>query len=352
MAFAQNADRYLLQLRSAWAAKILSGKKIEAESLRRPFRGQHPVAEVLSSLIARETEVDVPPLREEVGLLSLGDLCQLAILRDLAGEDGEILGKSLLPFCPFPTLWSRESQYNGKEAEASIDLVQAAFGKDFALSADVDPYFLALEKRLPNWRRSSSDRKGGELFEGKEIASRLGLVKNGNVATYALAFKGKGTSLGVIRAGSVEISAFGPQVHPLNDPHLFGIYTSDDPSWMAVNAEKEVWFQLIPSFETDTIDVRFIGISPQVPISFVFYVKADFVRLDQDVYFPKSLRRYGGDAKRLILEKGNHCLSIENRYPGSLELIPLAGEKCFWGADFLIGFQIPSHEGRALFHFS
>lgn len=339
-------DQSLLSLRFAWAEKVLTGQPSRYTPSCRAFR--HPLADLISHLLIRETRIDQPPLRDEVEPLPIGELCQLALLRGISGEDGESLGRKILPFCSFPSLWSFEKTYNLKETQIAITLLLRSFGESRGLPTDLDPYFQALEKQLPSWKKPSvMDTSFGELQFGSKI--------EGAFVNAGSKFLDTGVSLGALRSkvvSGVEIPAFGPQVHPLNDSKLFGIYQSrSDLKWSSVFAKKDVWLETTPWIERDTVDVRFYGLTPDFPISFVFYVQAENVRIGGELYLPKSLRRYNGLAKGVRFERNGSSLSIENVCASKMELIPLAGEGCFWDSDFLLAFEISPHDERASFKF-
>lgn len=59
---------------------------------------------------------------------------------------------------------------------------------------------------------------------------------------------------------------------------------------------------------------------------------------------PRSLDRYGGPAQpvHLIGHLGNVCIVTDNM--AHMEIIPLAGDESFWGADFLIAYTLNHSE--------
>ncbi len=339
-------NQSLLSLRSAWAEKVLKGQACHNTAARSSFF--HPLAELICRFLTQETRIDQPPLRSEIEPLPIGELCQLALLRGLAGEDGESLGRKILPFCSFPSLWSFEKTYNLKETRIAISLLLRSFGENVDLPIDLDPYFQALEKQLPVWKKPSvADTSFGDLRFGSKI--------QGAFVNASSKFLDTGVSLGALRSkeiSGVEIPAFGPQVHPLNDSKLFGIYQPrSDLKWSSVFAKKDVWLETTPWIEKDVVDVRFYGLTPDFPISFVFYVQAESARIGSELYLPKSLHRYNGLAKSVRFERKGSSLSIENICASKMELIPLAGEGCFWDSDFLLAFEISPHNERASFRF-
>ena len=261
----------------------------------------------------------------------MGELCALAILKTLAGEDGQSLGRSILPFASFPSLWCSESAYHPQEAKKATSRLLCAFGRESPDPADALP-------------------KMSE--EGPVSQARAHSLDFGGSIQNAFVLVGDKVPLGAMRSGLIEIPSFGPQVHPLNDPHLFGVHRKiADPRWSAVSARPEIWFEYFALPHQSSLEIRFFGLTPEAPVSFVFYVKAKQAKIDNEVYLSKSLHRYCKESKKVIFESGESRFSIENTCPFKMELIPLAGGGCFWDSDFLLGFEIPVHDGRAVFQF-
>lgn len=331
---------YHLQLRTSLANHVLFGKSIDIDLLRNPLRKAHPLSEMIAHLLTDKRERPLPSF--ETKNLSLSDLCQLAILKSIAGEDGEFLAQEILPFTSFPSMWSLESAFNAKDTISSISLLLKAFGKETSLPENADPYFFALEKQLPHWKEKTNVSQDNSL----------GSIQTGSSIQFAFSREGDGISLGAICASGIKIPAFGPHLLPLNDSKFFGMCRSDpDCRWASVSAKKEIWFEVISDIERKMLETRFVGIKPTDSVFFVFYVKADFARIGQEVYLPKSLRRFAGESKSICFEREGNRLTVTQVNPSKMELIPLAGGGCFWDSDFLLGFEIPIHDGRGAFQF-
>lgn len=309
--------------------------------LASPLKDSHPLAEVLTLLLAQKIGDVHPPLRQRIGNLPIGELSHLAVLREIAGEDGQALGRKLFPLLSFPSLWCSEHGYHREEAHQGSRLLLQAFGKEPIHPIGESSYFRALAKMLPRMQEGASREE--------EIAHSFEL---GEGIQNAFVMLGEKVPLGAMRKGRIAIPSFGPQVHPLNDPDLFGIYrTIPHTRWAAVSAKREIWFEYFQSLQSQDLEVRFFGLTPERALSFVFYIKAEVARVDQETYLPKSLQRYCGMAKKVCFESSGDHFSIENMCPSKMEIIPLAGNGCFWDADFLLGFEIPIHDGRVVFRF-
>jgi hypothetical protein len=154
--------------------------------------------------------------------------------------------------------------------------------------------------------------------------------------------------LGALKCGSIEIPAFGPHLHPLNDSTMFGVHRTETV-WSAVSAQKEIWFDVQCS-ETG-FTTRFMGVAPNISLFFVFFVKAELAFVGEDLFPPRSLQRYHHRAQKVTFHSHQDRLTIENKIATKMQLIPLAGEGCFWDSDYLLAYEIPSHDSRACFEF-
>lgn len=329
---------YFLNLRAAWANHILKDKPVPANLLGNPLSNAYPISEALAYLLSRSKGKPFPGF--ETKNLSIGELCQLAILKSLAGGDGESLARSIFPLCSFPFFCSRESSFHLQDTQCAIALLLKAFGKEAVLPPTADPFFYALEKKLPSWTEEVS------------AETSLGSIHKAEGFQGAFALLGDGIPVGSIHASKVAIPAFGPHVYPFSDSKFFGMHKSEpNDRWAAVSAKREVWFEVIPDWNKKILETRFIGLKASDPLFFSFYIKADFARIDSEVYIPKNLRRFSGSAKHVIFEREESRLTISNAISSKMELIPLASSGCFWDSDFLLAFEIPFHEGRGIFQF-
>lgn len=358
-------NKYLLHLRSIWTQtvflneSILSDEFIDARQfLNHPLRLSHPLIEILSYLLIQKVGETPPPLREEIKTLPIGEQCQLALLRDIACGNGQSLGRKILPFLSFPSLWCAEGAYDVKETEIACALLSHAFRRDVPVPVHEDSYFEALAAHLPTWDEgdTSSEDFPAVFYKGPNMHGALVKLGVGVPLGALVAFPPKASppscksASGDFLSPGVSVPAFGPQVHPLNDPQLFGIYrTVPDSRYGAVFANKEVWFETIPVFDRGELEVRCKGLPSDKPISFVYYIQADIAKIGQESYLPKSLNRYSGGVKNVRFERNGSGFSIESIGSLRMELIPLAGSGCFWDSDFLLSFEIPVHDGRILF---
>ncbi len=152
-----------------------------------------------------------------------------------------------------------------------------------------------------------------------------------------LTLDGDRTSLGVIRIGEVEVRAFGPENGILH----FGIEGRGMDGWARSAADPEVWLEMKSETEGEglRLNFKFVGVRPEKPLSFAFYIKAKLCEVQKNLLYPKSLHRFVGEAQEVCFNQ--KCL-IETPHPHRLQVIPLAGEGCFWNTDFLLSYPIGS----------
>ncbi len=228
-------------------------------------------------------------------------LCKLALLWQEAGFEREAgrLVSWLLKLEPFLTLWCPEKEYDEEEGK-----------RLFAHLRKIEP------------------------ISGVEPDIHLTLLKTTRFLS-ALTLDGNETSLGAILADDVEIRAFGPQSASLQ----FGIKGRSIKGWTRTAAFSEVWLEMRPKVDAEAVqlDFRFIGIKSEMSLSLSFYVKAPSCQIGNEILKTKSLRRFHGEVQTISF--GNK-LKIESGQPHKVEVIPLAGEGCYWDSEFLVSFEL------------
>jgi len=243
-----------------------------------------------------------PPYIPKWELMPVHKLCKLALLWQEAGFEKEAgrLAHWLSKLRPFPLLWCQESEYDDEETQ-----------KLFSHLSKIPP-----------------------IFSGEEPDFNVKIIETPQISA-ALTLDGNSTSLGMIRAGDVQIRAFGPQ----NSTLMFGIQGKGQDGWTRTAAFPEVWLEMKAATNEGALklDFRFIGINPETPLSLAFYVKAQSCQISQDVLRPKSLRRFHGEVQSITFE---NKLKIEAGQPHKVQVIPLAGEGCYWDSEFLLSFEL------------
>lgn len=319
-----NRASSLSEFKGKWVEGTLLGKEIG--SIPFSLRAD-PLVEAMSCSF-------LTPLNTEG--LTLKELCEIAILSSRLG--GRALAEHLSTLCDFPTLFSSPDTYDPFETKNTIDLLLFLLNKKNEPPKTMTPYFKALTA-------VASLKEEGTLDFPIANVSSFGPLKMAFIA------EGAKASLGALHVQGIEVPAFGPHLHPLNEPSFFGADVEKEASsWGRVSADKEIWFEYARN--SSGFEIQMFGHTPQKKVSFTFYVKGDRAEVDQKIFVPKTLTRFSGKISDVLFTKDGTQFSIRASSRVKTELIPLGGDRSFWGSDFLLAFEIPSFEGRLGFEFT
>ncbi|MDE3045150.1 MAG: hypothetical protein KGJ02_00680 [Verrucomicrobiota bacterium] len=327
-------DHYFT-LREAFASAYPLGFHALKRMLAHPFAKRYPLSAALARVAAPKLAPPYVPILPPAGTFTLSEYCQLALLWALIGEETasrELAGWLAPIMCEgLTTLWSGER--TSADSEVSRTLFLRAIGQDIEV-IPTSPFFALLESL-----KIKIDPIPGpgpyRLFQGPYGAAAFTEV-------------GRGTGAGALRVGGVSIPTFGPQMPPFSDTSRFGLW-GGGKGWFLSSACKEAWFQLLPTPLQDgcSFFLQTIGLTPKIPMAWVFYVCADGCKIGDKLFKTKSLNRFLGDEQRALFDGR---LLVETDRPLKMELIPLAGEGGFWNASFLLAFWLPQHASKTLFH--
>lgn len=267
--------------------------------------------------------------------LNLAELCQVALLWSLSAkphftEAAANLSSFLLPIIreELWTIWSRDEEYDAKETSLSVALLLRACGMESSLPRPEEPFFAYL------FDQNLAIHCNKEKFEDPEVGYRL-------IGPFALTQSGNKIPAATGRFGPIRFYAIGPQFADLSQ---FGVSSSSsDRGWFQPTASKKTWLQL--GIEGDEKGMTFswqqVGIDPSRGLALGFYLSAKQVEIDSKVFKPKSLQKFSGDVFGARLQADESGADIRFDRQMRTELIPLAGEGCFWGASFLYSVHLP-----------
>ncbi len=173
-------------------------------------------------------------------------------------------------------------------------------------------------------------------------------------------YQGDHTGLGVIDFDQVQIVSMGPHYFPLGEPSRFGIYRKgEDFSDIETSLHKiSGWTKFIPcdrSFGSGAtwlyftaekkenevhVCASFENGKGEDPFAFVFFVKAEEIQIFDKRFQKGSLTGYQGigGVAYLIGEEKRVCMQSLVKAP--MHITALAGGDFFWGADFMIAYEI------------
>jgi hypothetical protein len=302
-----------------------------------PFARNFPLIQALrfSACFLEQKPHPYPDL--SVGDLSLGLQCQLALLWALLAKDtgqeryqkaANQLAGAIAPLVMggLTTFGTREEDFSLEETKASVGLFLEALGHS-SPKENLEGFFLELQNAQLRLFPDEPLAKPYELLEGED-------------AVMAYTLQGNRVSLGAARMGALQILAFGLQGEPCTEQKLFG---ADIHSKGYVNASafKKIWVQTeftLSGPQEFSLSMQAVGMESETPLYLVFYVKARSCQINNQIYKPKSLGKFRGEAQRVRF-LGDAF--FETAHPSAVELVPLAGEGLFWGASFLLAFRFP-----------
>lgn len=300
----------LSDLKQKWARAILSGGEFSVG--KHPLRS-HPLVQGMDR--KNETPVDLQGL-------NFKELCEFSVLR--SSHDGGGLISHLASLSDFPTLFSSQESYDPLETKQALDLLKQ-------LHEETSLFYQALSKIA--------------VFSEEKVKSPLAKrVAFGDVKA-AFTLQGKKVPYGALNVQRIEVPAFGPHLHPLNEASFFGVDLDQEfPQFARVSGDRELWFEhkLTPS----GFEIQMFGVSPKKSVFFTFYVRAEKAVIKGKEILPKTLNRFSGEADSVMFKKQDTVFSINPTSLVKTTLIPLAGDASFWGSDFLLAFEIPVFDGR------
>lgn len=189
---------------------------------------------------------------------------------------------------------------------------------------------------------------------------------------------GAGTGFAGFAKGAVKITSMGPHTGSLGDMSRYGIYRTpllQQTPFKDVVMQKDarhmlfsgwtgvveggsgsikpgpIWLrvQLDVKEERARLQTMWVNSSSQdrsqKDLYITLFVKGKKLIVDGKYHlYPSTLDRYQGVASDLVIQDGNESLTLFASHGRLMQVIPLAGEGCFWGAQFLIAYPLQEEE--------
>ncbi len=200
------------------------------------------------------------------------------------------------------------------------------------------------------------DESGG--LDQLDLTDSSIITFSNSLLDLTLSFEGKGTGVGSLAFDQVQVITFAPQVSEVGELDKYGInFTSKDRQhvvvakdrdqfscrgWSRIQGDRDVWVEHDLRVNRDAVDL-FIAFesfsSMPLILSECFFVACESVLVDQRMVRKGVLERVRGTPRTLewISDKEHVKVYLESKM--TCQVIPLAGEGCFWGADFMISLQ-------------
>lgn len=174
----------------------------------------------------------------------------------------------------------------------------------------------------------------------------------------AFSFIGRGRGFGSFRSNNCAIVSMGHHFSPLGELSRFGFVREralegdKEGVWLRLVdpfGQKEcgsVWAEVIVSYLEDVIELssRIENFGDDVDISMVFFLQGDSLSLDERVKTFGLLERYRGDVLPITLATSHDTIKIIPEFEGVMQIIPLAGDNSYWGANYLLAFELSEKE--------
>jgi hypothetical protein len=185
---------------------------------------------------------------------------------------------------------------------------------------------------------------------------------------------GAGSGCAGFSKGAARIVSAGPHLGSLGDMHQYGIYRTplmqNTPFKDVLIEQKEgslsfagwtgivaghcdqskpgtSWLRLEMSVKEKkaVLGIKRINFQENQELFFVFFVKGRKAIIDKNCHLhPDTLDRYQGKATEMSIQDMPCSLTIKTPAAHLIQVIPLAGDTYFWGAQFLVAYAFPQNE--------
>ena len=200
-------------------------------------------------------------------------------------------------------------------------------------------------------------------FEDPELGY---LYQRDREKTVALLGSGCKSGMGTFLVEDAGVLTYGPQLTPIGDCSGFGLagrgtsielhastlrshcrLAAPHPRdtgypWLEDSGYAGMWLQSTSTYQENQLHIEgtFEGFRPLSEVIFALYLKADacFVATSHKLH-TRSLDRYEGPPQPVEIE--GMVIHPQEGF-SSMHVIPLAGDRSFWGADFLLALSMQS----------
>lgn len=226
-------------------------------------------------------------------------------------------------------------------------------------------------ENLENWHQKLLSIFPEKILQDQAVDEELGLaIRKTENSTLVVASSGCKSGCGCFLANDCGIINYGPQKPPLGDCESFGLagrssfFSSKSLTdllvvsskthcaaphsretgfaWLKDSSYSGQWLVSDAELKKDSALLSFemVGSRARNPWIFSFFGKGPLCTVQKTHRLhPCSLDRYLGPAQLVTFEGAKGKVVLENlKGSKKMEVIPLAGNDAFWGADFLVAF--------------
>ncbi len=189
-------------------------------------------------------------------------------------------------------------------------------------------------------------------FEDAERDNQLSFfTQKDHEHSLALTLSGHRTGCGMYHKNQVALVNFGPQIGRLGDMKGFGIQRTCSlqgvnhslKQWVGVDNEERFprhWFELSMHYQKPTLKICFTK-TDETLLYMVYYIYAKRARLQGNLsFFPGGLRHFSGPSQRVVFNTEDEHVTIVPQRSGRMQLIPLSEEGHYWGATFILAYEV------------
>jgi len=326
------------------------------------------------------------------------EMTTIALLFGIVNKDEDLLKKAkksalaianFMDSNDFPTLslWVSDTQFDFMQSlcfftlmfEAVHHLLSTSFQKVLQRLLDeiksqnrqIFLFPVILSKWMENYSYQQEDISLPKTFA---IPSSATIGHRGEDTFSSFTFAGVNSGLGSIHIADVKILSFGPQTYPLGEMKNYGIFRQihdsksfDDvkivvnndfssiQGWTRLCIKKEseslgadLWLYVKTKLTDNNTKLIFDFAEQKInrSLTFTFYIKAKSCLVDDTTLLPSSLDRFEGKMPKQLSFRGKRgSISIKAKNEEKVHIIPLAGENCFWNANFLLAIDPSIHRG-------
>ena len=173
-------------------------------------------------------------------------------------------------------------------------------------------------------------------------------------SSFVCSLSGRNSGMGAFHKTQVKVVNFGPWSAPLGECSGFGIKRALSDFCDVTSRSLRGWTRFQPcQHNPDTWALAHVdaeegqlnlSISPTPvteagTLSFAFLLQSEEAQVGNHRFLPATMRHYVGESSLVTFYSGKEKIEISTCERREVELIPLAGGRHFWGANFLLAFS-------------
>ncbi|MDP1880932.1 MAG: hypothetical protein Q8K60_08340, partial [Parachlamydiaceae bacterium] len=111
-----------------------------------------------------------------------------------------------------------------------------------------------------------------------------------------------------------------------------------------------IWLEVVQEYKRPLFSLKttFLGLNGWDSVVFSFFVRAKQCVIGNDkTLFPNTLEHYEGEVQSIYFHGKEIKVGLNSiGHNGKLQVIPLSGGNNFWGANFLVAYQLTNDQSH------